>query len=202
MPRHPSLRQSAGTALLRLWARAGKCNVGRGQPSRNSESMPHIVFSLKLQPNQVSASQGTGWRLRRLAGNLCPPKALREMRLWFQSWSYAGSWYEGTWSHRLPETTGGELKGRRQSLSQVVLKMPLGAVVGWTSLSRFRGAWMMAMPRRPAETRSLVVECEREAGFEVDLNQGQWESCAAETNGQSSLSLFLFCSSSIFWHTS
>lgn len=61
---------------------------------------------------------------------------------------------------------------------------------------------MMAMPRRPAETRSLVVECEREAGFEVDLNQGQWESCAAETNGQSSLSLFLFCSSSIFWHTS
>lgn len=39
----------------------------------------------------------------------------------------------------------------------------------------------MAMPRRPAETSNLAVECEREAGCEVDLNQGQWQSCAAES---------------------
>lgn len=73
----------------------------KGQPSRISENSPHAVFSLKLHLNQVSASQGTGWRLRQLAGNPCPPKALREMRLWLQSWSHAEAWRGATWSQSL-----------------------------------------------------------------------------------------------------
>lgn len=69
------------------WTRAGRQAGDKGdrQPSRISKSFPHAVFSLKLPLNQVSASQCVG----RLAGTPCPPKALREMRLWFQSWSRA-----------------------------------------------------------------------------------------------------------------
>lgn len=93
---------------------------------------------------------------RQPAGSLCPPKALREMRLWFQSWSHGRVLM---WSHMKslsPRDNGRRIRRKAPVSLTGRPEMLLRSFAGWTSLSGSQG---LEDGHVPEETRSLAPEC-------------------------------------------
>lgn len=114
---------------------------GRGQPSRIFESVPHAVFSLSYSLIKLVQVRVQGGALRQLAGSLCPPKALREMRLWFQSWSHCRVLM---WSHMkslFPWDNGRRIRRKAPVTLTGRPKMLLRGCAGWTFQVSGAGRW-------------------------------------------------------------
>ena len=124
---------------------AGKQARSGEQPSRISASFLHGFFSLKLHLNPVRVGWAVGWRPRRLAGSPGPPRALREMRLWFLSWSWADVLM---WSHMKSPCLWDSERRIKRKAPATVTSYPGDAPPGlqWLESTRFAGGGGDACP--------------------------------------------------------
>ena len=105
----------------------------------------HGFFSLKLHLNPVRVGWAVGWRPRRLARSPGPPRALREMRLWFPSWSWADVL---TWSHMKSPCLWDSQRRIKRKAPATVISHPGDAPPGlqWLESPRFGGGGGDACP--------------------------------------------------------
>ena len=105
----------------------------------------HGFFSLKLHLNPVRVGWAVGWRPRWLAESPGPPRALKEMRLWFPSWSWADVL---TWSHMKSPCLWDSQRRIKRKAPATVISHPGDAPPGlqWLESPRFGGGGGDACP--------------------------------------------------------